>query len=96
MQAGAELLGLLRAPVITEKAGGRGPRAQYAFRVARSATKPLIKRAVESAFNVKVTAVRMVSIPSKQRRFRGVPGRRSGWKKAYVQLAPGSTIDLGG
>lgn len=96
MRAGAELLGLLRAPVVTEKAGGRGPRPQYAFRVARSATKPLVKRAVELAFNVKVATVRIVSMPPKQRRFRGVPGRRSGWKKAYVQLAPGSTIDLGG
>ena len=96
MHSATALLELLRAPVTTEKAGGRGPRAQYAFRVARSATKPLVKRAVELAFDVKVASVRMVSVRGKQRRFRGVPGWRRGWKKAYVQLEPGGTIDLGG
>lgn len=96
MRSSSELLGLLRAPVNTEKAGGRGPRPQYAFRVAKAATKPLIKRAVELAFGVRVASVRVVAVHGKQRRFRGAPGQRSGWKKAYVQLRPGESIDLGG
>ena len=96
MRASSELLELLRRPVNTEKASGRGSRPQYAFRVAPTATKRLIKRAVELAFSVQVVSVQVVTVPGKQRRFRGVPGWRHGWKKAYVQLKPGEMIDLGG
>ena len=92
MYATGDLLELVRAPVSTEKASGRGPRQQYAFRVAPAATKPLIKRAIEMAFDVKVASVRVLTVPGKERRFKGQRGRRSGWKKAYVQLADGFSI----
>jgi len=66
---------------------------QYAFRVRRDATKPDIKAAVELMFSVKVSDVQVVNEPGKTRRFGKTPGRTQDWKKAYVRLAPGQTID---
>jgi large subunit ribosomal protein L23 len=67
---------------------------QVSFRVAPDATKPEIKAAVEQLFNVKVKAVNTVVVKGKTKRFRGIAGRRSDWKKAIVSLAEGSTIDV--
>jgi len=44
------------SPVITEKATLAAEVNQVVFNVARDATKPEIKRAVEALFGVKVTA----------------------------------------
>jgi large subunit ribosomal protein L23 len=45
-------------------------------------------------FQVKVESVNVVNEPGKVRRFGKTPGRTQDWKKAYVRLAPGQTIDL--
>ena len=82
-------------PVITEKStlvsetGG-----QVIFDVARKATKPEIKAAVEALFGVKVEAVNTLVRKGKTRRFRGVAGRQSDVKKAIVTLADGQSIDV--
>ena len=47
-------------------------------------------------FEVKVDAVQVVNVMGKAKRFGGRPGRRSDWKKAYVKLAQGQTIDFAG
>ncbi|MCB1550724.1 MAG: 50S ribosomal protein L23, partial [Alphaproteobacteria bacterium] len=65
------------------------------FEVAPDATKPQIKRAVESLFDVKVTAVNTVVTKGKTKRFKGILGKRSDVKKAIVSLAEGQTIDVG-
>jgi large subunit ribosomal protein L23 len=44
-------------------------------------------------FEVKVAAVNVVNESGKTRRFGKTPGRTQDWKKAYVSLAPGQTID---
>ena len=85
---------IIRNPVITEKATTVGERNQMVFRVALDATKPEIKAAVEGLFGVKVVAVNTLLAKGKTKRFRGRPGRRSDMKKAYVELAPGQSIDL--
>ena len=59
------------------------------FEVAMDATKPEIKEAVESLFNVKVKAVNTTITKGKVKKFKGRPGRRRDVKKAYVTLVEG-------
>jgi large subunit ribosomal protein L23 len=89
-----KLMTVLVAPHVTEKTALAMQNAnQYAFRVRRDASKPDIKAAVELMFEVKVADVQVVNEPGKVRRFGKTPGRTQDWKKAYVRLAPGQTID---
>ena len=82
------------APVITEKATIASERNQFVFRVARNATKPQIKEAIEKLFDVKVTAVNTLLRKGKTKRFRGVRGRQQDTKKAVVTLADGYRLDV--
>jgi large subunit ribosomal protein L23 len=89
-----QLYGVILSPVITEKATAGSAHNQVTFKVRRDAAKPLIKTAVETLFNVKVTAVNTINVGGKQKRFKGRLGQRSDWKKAIVSLAEGQTIDV--
>ncbi len=82
------------SPVITEKATLASEQNQVVFNVARDASKPEIKRAVEGLFGVKVTAVNTVLRKGKVKRFRGHLGKQSDVKKAIVTLAEGQAIDV--
>ena len=59
----------------------------------RDATRTEVRRAVELMFEVKVEGVQVVNEPGKSRRFGGAHGRTQDWKKAYVRLAEGQSID---
>ena len=85
---------LILAPIITEKSTMVSEHNQVMFRVPLTATKPEIKAAVEGLFNVKVTAVNTLISKGKTKRFRGIMGRRSDFKKAVVTLAEGNKIDV--
>ncbi len=89
-----EIYDVIRAPVVTEKSTVASENSQVIFKVAMSATKPDIKEAVERLFNVKVVAVNTLIRKGKNKRFRGVKGRQSDFKKAIVTLAEGQTIDF--
>ena len=65
-----------------------------AFNVAKRASKPEIKAAVEALFGVKVTAVNTLVRKGKVKRFRGFAGRQGDVKKAIVTLADGQSIDV--
>ena len=82
------------APVITEKATISSENNQFVFRVARNATKPQIKAAIEKLFDVKVTSVNTLLRKGKTKAFRGVRGRQQDMKKAIVTLADGYRIDV--
>ncbi|MEE9313053.1 MAG: 50S ribosomal protein L23 [Rhizobiaceae bacterium] len=82
------------SPVITEKATLASEVNQVVFNVARDATKPEIKRAVEALFGVKVKAVNTQLRKGKVKRFRGHLGKQSDVKKAFVTLAEGQAIDV--
>jgi large subunit ribosomal protein L23 len=82
------------APVITEKATLASERNQVIFNVARRATKPEIKEAVEKLFDVKVTSVNTLVRKGKFKRSRGHAGFQSDVKKAIVTLAEGHRIDV--
>jgi len=57
-------------------------------------TKADIKVAVEKLFDVKVEAVNVVNVKGKGKAFRNRMGRRGDWRKAYVKLAEGQSIDV--
>jgi large subunit ribosomal protein L23 len=89
-----QLMGVLIAPHVTEKTSlAMQNHNQYVFRVRRKATKTDIKQAVELMFDVKVRGVQVANEPGKTRRFGRLQGRTQDWKKAYVRLAEGQTID---
>jgi large subunit ribosomal protein L23 len=89
-----QLMNVLLAPHVTEKTSLAMQNSnQYVFRVQRQATKVDIKQAVELMFDVKVKGVQVLNEPGKKRRFGRMQGRTQDWKKAYVSLAQGQTID---
>ena len=84
----------IQEPVITEKATILREGNKYAFRVDSKANKIQIRQAVEEIFSVKVESVRTVKVPSKPKRQGLYQGRRAGWKKAYVTLKAGDSIEI--
>jgi large subunit ribosomal protein L23 len=91
------LMNVLVQPHVSEKAATVGEKAnQYVFRVLEDASKAEVKQAVELMFEVKVEGVNLLNRPGKTRRFKNVAGRRNGYKKAYVSLQTGQTIDFTG
>ena len=92
---------IIKSPVITEKAlvakeETQDGRQLLTFRVDRHATKPEIKSAIETIFQVKVDAVRTLNYMGKIKRRGRHEGRRPAWKKAYVTLKQGENpLDYG-
>lgn len=94
MSVKPELYDVIKKPIITEKATLASAANAVVFEVAKDASKPLIKEAVEAVFGVKVKAVNTSILKGKTKRFKGRPGVRSDKKKAYVTLEEGNTIDV--
>jgi len=84
----------IKSPVITEKATMASERSQVVFKVARTATKPQIKEAVEKLFDVKVKSVNTLTRPGKRKVFRNRIGQQSDVKRAIVTLEEGHRIDV--
>ena len=82
------------SPAITEKSTMASEQNQVVFNVARKASKPEIKAAVEALFGVKVTAVNTHVRKGKLKRFRGTVGRQGDVKRAVITLADGHSIDV--
>jgi large subunit ribosomal protein L23 len=97
MSGQERLMNVLLAPHVSEK-GARLQQDsnQVVFRVRPDANKDEIRRAVELMFEVKVTDVRVSNVKGKVKRFGQRFGQRSDWKKAYVRLAEGQSIDMMG
>jgi len=85
---------VILAPVITEKSTLLSEHNQVIFDVARKASKPEIKAAVEALFGVKVKSVNTLVRKGKTKRFRGISGRQQDVKKAVVTLVEGQAIDV--
>ncbi|MBN8213788.1 MAG: 50S ribosomal protein L23 [Xanthomonadales bacterium] len=91
----AKLYSVIRAPRVSEKTvRAQETSNQYAFEVATDATKADIKIAVEKLFDVKVQSVNVLNVKGKNKAFRNRNGRRGDWRKAYVTLAEGQSIDV--
>ena len=85
---------IIIAPVVTEKSMAARESGIYTFKVAKSATKTEIKKALEEAFKVNVVSVNTLNTKSKRRRVGRYAGRTKTYKKAIVTLAPGSSIEI--
>lgn len=85
---------VLRRPIITEKNTRLNESGQYMFVIDRRANKMQVKEVVEAAFNVKVRDVNTLNVPGKMRRRGRVLGQRPGYKKAFVTLEPGNSIEF--
>ncbi len=84
---------IVKALVRTEKGTTLEKQGQYLFRVATTATKVDVKRAVEEIYKVKVESVNTVNVPGKLKRVRYRAGYTSDWKKAIVSLKEGQKIE---
>ena len=93
-----KLMTVLLEPRVTEKSTMVGEAYnQYVFKVAKDATKPDIKQAVELMFDgAEVLSVQVTNVKGKTKMFARRPGQRVNWKKAYVRLKPGFDIDFMG
>ncbi|MFY7879853.1 MAG: 50S ribosomal protein L23 [Lacibacter sp.] len=90
---------ILIKPIVSEKSNGLSEkRNTFTFRVNRKANKLEIKKAVEEFYNVKVADVHTAVLPRKAKnRFTKagyIQGSKPAYKKAYVTVAEGETIDL--
>lgn len=90
-----ELAKIIISPIVSEKSTSVADRDnQVVFRVLKESTKHQIKDAVEKMFNVEVDSVRVLNVNGKVKRFSNSIGHRSDWKKAYVHLKTGHSIDF--
>ena len=86
---------VIRAPRVSEKTARlQEVSNQYVFEIAKTATKADVKPAVEQIFSVNVKAVNVVNVKGKTKSFKFRQGRRGDWRKAYVTLAEGQSIDV--
>ena len=85
---------IILSPIITEKATMASEHNKVVFKVARDATKPQIKDAVEKLFDVKVKSVNTLNRPGKRKVFRGRFGMQQDTKRAIVTLEEGHRIDV--
>lgn len=91
------LYNVLRSPHFTEKSGIATERHNtYVFEVQKTATKPQIKKAIEKVFRVDVVGVTTLRVKGKKRLTRKGVSKQRGWKKAYIRVAEGKSIDIGG
>ena len=92
------LRNVLVRPILTEKSTGDDILGQntYVFEVRLSSTKQDVKTAIERFYDVDVDTVRTLIVRGKKKRFGRFTGKRSNWKKAYVTLSAGSSIDVFG
>lgn len=81
-------------PHITEKSTLVSENNAVVFKVAKDATKPAIKAAVEALWGKKVVGVNTIVVKGKTKRWKGAPYERSDFKKAIVTLAEGESIDV--
>ena len=85
---------IIYSPVITEKSTALKEQNVYVFKVAKNANKIQIKDAVESTFKVKVLSVNTLNTKPKKKRVGRYSGFTKSYKKAIVELADGSSIEM--
>lgn len=91
----AEIHDILIRPVVNEKAENlTSTENTYVFEVALTANKHEIKTAVEKFFSVKVADVRTIRTRGKYRRSGKHYSQQPIWKKAYVRLVDGHSLNF--
>ena len=91
-----DLYQFIKAPYLTEKVSSlMSSENQYAFKVDINATKLQIKHAIEGYYSVNVEKINIIKVKGKTKRSRFRITKKSDWKKAYVRLAEGDSIEVG-
>ncbi len=89
---------VIRRPLVTEKSSYQSSKlGQYSFEVVESATRTMVKDAVETMFDVTVERVNIMNVPAKRGRrskSRRLLVRNPSYKKAIVTLAEGQTLEI--
>jgi len=85
---------ILKRPLITDKTSQLLETNEYVFLVDKRATKTVIKDTLQLLFQVTISSVRTSNQPIKKRRVGAKIGTRSTYKKAFVKLAAGESINL--
>ncbi|MHB1318834.1 MAG: 50S ribosomal protein L23 [Anaerolineae bacterium] len=86
---------IIRRPILTEKTNFLADELnRYTFQVDRHATKQMVRKAVETIFDVEVLGVNIINMPSKTRRAGRHVTQTQEWKKAVVTLAQGDSISF--
>lgn len=67
---------------------------QFTFKVAKDATRPEIKKAVEAIYGVTVESVTVMNVKGKVKRTMRGMSKKPSWKKAYVRVSEGQEIDF--
>lgn len=84
----------LVSPLFSEKAVAGNELGKYVFKIAHDANKQAVKRAVHKIFGVEVKKISIIALPQKKRKFKGIQGVKSGFKKAVITLGSNIVIDL--
>ena len=96
----ATIYDVLLRTLVTEKSSYQSSKlGQYSFEVVESATRTMVKDAVETMFDVTVERVNIINVPAKRgrrSRSRRLLVRKPGYKKAIVTLAEGQTLEIFG
>jgi large subunit ribosomal protein L23 len=93
----ATIYDVIRRPLVTEKSNHQKNKLrQFSFEVASTATRTLVKDAIETLFDVQVTNVNILNTAAKRsrRRNRRLMVRAPGFKKAIVTHAEGSNLEI--
>ncbi len=86
---------IIHSQIISEKGTELAEKNnQYLFRVATTANKIEVGKAIEAIFKVKVVSTNILNRIGKNKRRGAIPGRTSDSRRAIVRLAAGSTISL--
>lgn len=86
---------MIHSPLVTEKSSLVGMSgSRVVFKVDRRASKTEIRAAVERVFKVQVAKVHTLNMQGKAKKTAKSQGRRAHYKKAYVTLKEGQSIDI--
>jgi large subunit ribosomal protein L23 len=88
------LLDVIIAPSITEKATYLSEQNKVVFKVNKKAKKDSIKRSIEKVFKVNVIKINTINIKGKTKIVKGKKSRKPDFKKAIITLKKGQSIDL--
>ncbi|UVO15717.1 50S ribosomal protein L23 [Mesomycoplasma ovipneumoniae] len=85
---------IIKGPILTEKSYQLMSQGVYSFKVSPTTNRSETKKAVEYIFNVKVEKVNIFTVPKKEKKLGKSRGFSTKYKKAFVKLKPGYTINL--
>ncbi|MDD9911474.1 MAG: 50S ribosomal protein L23 [Alphaproteobacteria bacterium] len=88
------MLQILKRPLVTEKTAAQAEGNWVTFEVITDARKPEIRTAIERLYGVDVLQVNTLIQKGKRKGFRGVSGKRSDMKKAFIKVKDGQSIDV--